>query len=158
MARFQPNDGIAPQMAVPMNISADSRIAERRPKRSATRPHTTEPTVVPVSANSASTLAPELSMPYSARMPGITKPSVAGFMTSIASVTTSTVTSVQCARLSGTPSATWKLSGAPMRGCTPVGRRGSMPQADSASPIGMIAMPTHWTAQIFIDTHRPLCA
>ncbi len=31
MIRFQPNDGMAPQIEVPMNITAASRIAARRP-------------------------------------------------------------------------------------------------------------------------------
>ena len=64
-------------------------------------------------------------MRYSALMPGITKPSVAGFITSMASVTTSTSTSFRCSRLSGAPSATWKCSGAPA--VPAVGVRGSRP-------------------------------
>ncbi len=111
IARFQPKAGIAPQMAVPMNISADSRIAERRPNTSARRPQTMEPTVVPVSATSASTPAVSLLMPYSCVMPGITKPSVAGLSTSTASATTSTATSFQCSAFSGTLSARWNCSG-----------------------------------------------
>ena len=91
-----------------MNISADSRMPARRPKVSARRPQITEPTVVPISATSASVLAVGLLIWYSLLMPGMTKPSVAGFITSIASATTSTSTSVQCSRLSGTPSAMWK--------------------------------------------------
>ena len=109
ITRFQPNAGIAPQIAVPMNISADSRIAARRPNVSAMRPHTIEPTVVPINATSASRLAVGLLIWYSALMPGTTKPSVAGFITSIASATTSTATNFQCSPLSGTPSAMWKL-------------------------------------------------
>ena len=108
ISRFQANDGIAPQIAVPMNISAESRIAARRPKMSPMRPHTTEPSVVPLSATSASSAPLSLLIAYSAVMPGITKPSVAGFITSTASATTSTATSVQCSRFSGTPSAMWK--------------------------------------------------
>jgi len=53
IAMFHSNDGIVPQIAVPMNKSADSRIAARRPNTSASRPHTTDPTAVPISADSA---------------------------------------------------------------------------------------------------------
>ena len=128
MARFQPNVGIAPQIAVPMNISADSRIAARRPNRSATRPQAIEPTVVPISATNASRLALDVLIRYSRLMPGITNPSVAGFITSIASVTTSTSTSFMCSRFSGMPSATWKRSGAPAPAAAPArGAGGSIP-------------------------------
>jgi hypothetical protein len=50
ITRFHSKLGITPQMAVPMNISADSRIAARRPKESARRPHRIDPAVVPISA------------------------------------------------------------------------------------------------------------
>ena len=43
--------GIAPQIAVPMNIRAESRMPARRPKTSASQPQMIEPTVVPISAN-----------------------------------------------------------------------------------------------------------
>ena len=115
IARFQPKSGIAPQIAVPMNISADSRMLARRPKRSPSRPHTIEPTTVPVSADSARNPAVDPLMPYSADMPGITKPIVAGFITSTASARVSTATSFQCSRLSGTWSAAWNGSG--VRSC-----------------------------------------
>ena len=108
IARFHSNEGIAPQIAVAMNMIADSRIAARRPNRSPRRPQTTEPTVVPISAHKASFAAVCLEMSYSTVMPGMTKPSVAGFITSITSATTSTATRVQCARLSATRSAMWK--------------------------------------------------
>ncbi len=129
IARFQPNEGIAPQIAVPMNIRAPSRIAARRPKASATRPHSTEPTVVPVSATSASRLAVGLVIAYSALMPGMTKPSVAGFITSTASATTSTPTSFQCSMLSGTPSAIWKCRcrASPCSACCISASRGIRP-------------------------------
>ena len=113
MARFHSKAGMAPQIAVPMNISADSRIAARRPMESAMRPHTTDPTVVPMSATSASRPARSLLMAYSFAMPGMTKPSVAGFCTSTASATTSTITRLQCFQLSGALSATWNSRCAP---------------------------------------------
>ena len=105
IARFHSNVGIAPQMDVPMNISADSRIAARRPNLSASHPHRTEPTVVPVNATKASSAPVCVLIEYSAVMPGMTKPSVAGFITSMESATMSTPNSVQCARLSGALSA-----------------------------------------------------
>ncbi|CAM5572009.1 hypothetical protein RLIN73S_03193 [Rhodanobacter lindaniclasticus] len=116
ITRLPPNAGIAPQIAVPMNISADSRIAARRPNKSPSRPHASEPTTVPVSADSARNPAVEPLMPYSAAMPGIAKPIVAGFITSTASAMVSTPTSFQCSRLSGTWSATWNDT-APRSGC-----------------------------------------
>src|SRR3546814_14327940 len=82
ITRFHSNVGIAPQIAVPMNISADSRIPARRPNTSASRPHTIEPTLVPISATSASTLAVGVLIAYSRLMPAITKPHVAGLLQS----------------------------------------------------------------------------
>ena len=54
MPTFHQNDGIAPQIEVPTNITADSRIDARRPYRSASTPQTTEPTTVPHSAANGS--------------------------------------------------------------------------------------------------------
>ena len=147
IARFHSNDGIAPQMAVPINISADSRMAARRPWRSAMRPHSTEPTVVPVSATSASRPALCLLMPYSPVSPGITNPSVAGFCTSTVSAITSTSTSFQCSRFSDAPSATWNSSGAPPA-LPAFASRGSMPQAASSRPNGIRPMPVSMVASI----------
>ena len=113
IARFHPNAGIAPQIAVPMNIKADNRIVARRPKVSASRPQTIEPTVVPVSATKARMPAVSLLISYSRVMPGITKPRLAGFNTSTANATTNTMTSFQCSRLRGTLSATWKCNSWP---------------------------------------------
>lgn len=153
MARFQPKAGIAPQIAVPMNISADSRMAARRPKMSASRPHTTEPTVVPVSATSASTPAVCLLISYSVVMPGITKPSVAGFSTSTASAITSTITSFQCSPFSGTPSATWNCRWlSPCRLLCICAMRGIRPYMAKSTPSGIIAMPVSMVASISMPT------
>jgi len=145
---------MAPQIAVAMNMSADNRIAERRPKTSASRPQTIEPTVVPVSATNGIQPAVAWSMPYSRPMPGNTKPSVAGFITSMASATTSTTTRVQCARFSGTPSATCSqptLSAAiDDRGS--LAWRGIKLQPASARPIGITAMPAHMPVLIGMPT------
>ncbi|MFA6232436.1 MAG: hypothetical protein WC617_20050 [Rhodanobacter sp.] len=48
-----------------MNIRADSKMVERRPNRSPSRPQTIEPTTVPVSADNASNAAVEALIPYS---------------------------------------------------------------------------------------------
>src|SRR4051812_34781787 len=101
MNRFTPYDGIVPQMDVPMNISDASRMAARRPIRSAITPQKTDPTVVPLSAQTRSHPIAEGGIPYSATMPGSTKPSVAGFMTSITSATPSTNSNPQCAGAEG---------------------------------------------------------
>src|SRR5690348_11850739 len=82
ITRFQLNDGIVPQIAVPMNMMAESRIAARRPNRSAMRPQITEPTAVPVSADSARYPAVDMLIRYSLTMPGITNAIEAGFITS----------------------------------------------------------------------------
>src|SRR5258708_4993034 len=60
-----------------------------------------EPTVVPSSATSGSIAAVDLSIPYSARIPGTTKPSDPAFMTSITSATVRIAICVQCALVSG---------------------------------------------------------
>ena len=153
ITRFQPNSGIAPQIAVPMNISADSRMPARRPNTSASRPQITEPTVVPINATSASVLAVGLLIWYSALMPGITKPSVAGFITSMTSATTSTATSVQCSRLSGTPSAIWKWRWfCPCSVCRICASRGISPYIDSSTPSGTSAMPVSMSVSIGMPT------
>src|SRR3546814_283085 len=100
---FLSNVGIAPQIEVPMNISADSRMPARRPNTSASRPHTIEPTVVPISATSASPLAVGVLIEYSRLMTGITKPSVAGFITSTTTAPPRPTTTLPGSLLSATP-------------------------------------------------------
>jgi hypothetical protein len=100
MSRLAPNNGIVPQIAVPMNIREASRIAARRPMRSAMTPQNTDPSVVPVSAHSRSHAPLDAGMPYSADMPGSTKPSVAGFIVSITNAIASTSIRPQCAGVS----------------------------------------------------------
>lgn len=62
---------------------------------SAMMPQNTEPTTVPASAENGSAAPRAALTPYSAFRPGMTKPSAAGFMTSITSATTSTAISCQ---------------------------------------------------------------
>ena len=104
MPTFHQSEGIAPQIEVPTNITAESRIEARRPYRSASQPQRTEPTTVPQSAanGSQATVADETA--YSLRMPGTTKPRLAGFITSMTSAIVSTIISRQCAGPSGTSS------------------------------------------------------
>ena len=54
---FQLSDGIAPQIEVPMNITADSRIAALRPYKSARIPQRIEPLAVPMSATNGTSEA-----------------------------------------------------------------------------------------------------
>ena len=61
-------------------------------------PQRMEPAVVPIIANNASSDAVEALMPYSCRIPGMTNPSVAGFITSTISATVRAETSPQCAK------------------------------------------------------------
>src|SRR5437762_2783389 len=75
MPTFHHNDGIAPQIEVPTKITAESRIDARRPNRSASQPHSTEPTTVPHSAANGSQATVAFETPYSSTMPGSTKPS-----------------------------------------------------------------------------------
>ena len=90
-------DGIVPQIDVPMNISEARRMAARRPSRSAMTPQNTDPIVVPVNAQTSSQPLDDCGRRYSDTIPGITKPSVAGFMTSITSATPRTNSNPQCA-------------------------------------------------------------
>ncbi len=60
---------------------------------------------MPVNATKASSAPVCVLIEYSAVMPGMTKPSVTDFMTSMESATMSTTNSVQCERLSGALSA-----------------------------------------------------
>ena len=98
ITRFHSNEGIAPQIEVETNKMVDSRIDTRQPQ-------TKDPTTVPVKATSGSSAAVERAIPYSSRMPGITKPKVAGFIVSITSASTSTASTAACERVSGVSSA-----------------------------------------------------
>src|SRR5450631_3185880 len=104
MPTFHHNEGIAPQIAVPTNITADNRIDARRPYTSASQPHTTEPTTVPHNAANGSHATVVFGTAYSAVIPGSTKPRLAGFITSITSATVSTIIKRQCAGPSGASS------------------------------------------------------
>src|SRR5262245_16960005 len=66
MNRLAQNAGMVPQMAVPMNSSDASRMAARRPMRSAMTPQKTDPSVVPASAHTTSHADLDAGMPYSA--------------------------------------------------------------------------------------------
>src|ERR1700694_1264539 len=83
IATFHQNEGIAPQIDVPTNMPDDSRIDARRPYRSASAPHTKDPAAVPNSADSGSKATVARSTAYSARIPGVTNPRLAGFMMSM---------------------------------------------------------------------------
>jgi len=91
MPTFHHSDGIAPQIAVPTNITADSRMDARRPYTSASQPHSTEPQTVPHSAANGSQATVVAAIAYSRFMPGTTKPRLAGFITSITSAIVSTI-------------------------------------------------------------------
>jgi hypothetical protein len=104
MPTFHHSDGIAPQIDVPTKITADSRIEARRPNRSASQPQSTEPTTVPQRAAKGNQATVSALISYSPRMPGRTKPSVAGFITSITSARVRTTISRQCAGPSGASS------------------------------------------------------
>ncbi len=101
MNEFHSSDGMAPaDHDVPTKTTADEKdggACSRRGRRS--RPSTTEPTTVPVSAKKGSSAACVFGTPYSAVKPGMTKPSEAGFITSMTSATTSTAISPQWAGL-----------------------------------------------------------
>ncbi len=104
MPTFHQSEGIAPQIEVPTNITAESRIDARRPYRSASQPQSTEPTTVPQSAENGNQATVAADTSYSTRMPGMTKPRLAGFITSITSATVRTIMSRQCAGPSGASS------------------------------------------------------
>src|SRR5258708_11950916 len=97
MPIFHQSEGIAPQMEVPTNITDERRIEARRPKRSASAPQTNDPTAVPMSAENGSSATVARSTPYSARIPGVTNPRLAGFMTSMTRATASTAINLQWA-------------------------------------------------------------
>lgn len=101
ITRFQAKAGIAPQIAVETNKMVDRRMETRRPWTSASQPHMNDPTVVPVSAISGSSAASDLAIAYSAESPGSTKPSVAGFITSMTRPSVSTSRVAACQRPSG---------------------------------------------------------
>jgi hypothetical protein len=84
---------------VPTNITADSRIDARRPYRSASQPHSTEPQTVPHSAANGSHAIVVFATAYSRAIPGTTKPRLAGFITSITSAIVSTIISRQWAQV-----------------------------------------------------------
>src|SRR4051812_46448013 len=69
MNRFQPNEGMKPQIDVAMNRIDARRMAARLPTRSASTPQINDPTVVPVNANSGSIAARDVRIPYSALVP-----------------------------------------------------------------------------------------
>jgi hypothetical protein len=50
MPTFQASEGIAPQIEVPTNMTAERRIVAFRPYMSASVPQTTDPMTVPTSA------------------------------------------------------------------------------------------------------------
>src|SRR4051794_20455830 len=101
MPTFHASEGIAPQIDVPTNITADSKIEALRPRMSAMMPQTIEPTTLPVSAANENDDAVGLSPWYSAIMPGRVKRRLAGFMMSMMTAITSTDSRIQWARLSG---------------------------------------------------------
>ena len=150
MPTFQPKSGMAPQIEVPTNITADSRIVARRPKRSASAPQTTEPVTVPQSAANGSQAAISRDSPYSSRMPGTTNPRLAGFMTSMTSASVSTAIRRQCAGPSGASSGAVTVAA----WAGPASRRGSRPQAAAAMPAQISAMPHHISASISMPTRR----
>ena len=97
MPIFHQSEGIAPQMEVPTNITDESRIEARRPNKSASAPQTNDPTAVPMSAENGNSATVARSTPYSVRIPGVTNPRLAGFMTSMTSATASTAINLQWA-------------------------------------------------------------
>src|SRR4029078_9782159 len=111
MPTFHHSEGIAPQIAVPTNITAESKIEARRPNTSASTPHTTEPTTVPHNAANGSHANVAADTAYSVIIPGSTNPRLAGFITSITSATVSTSISRQCAGLRGPSSGAATLIG-----------------------------------------------
>lgn len=154
MNRFHSKVGMAPQIAVPTNISDEIRIALRRPRESAINPQMTEPTAVPVNAVIASQLAVCRVMLYSSAIPGMTKPSVAGFMMSTMSATTRTTNSVPCARVSGALSALTSDMADPSspRARLDAACRGIKPYTDRMSPATMRNMPAIMTPSTGMST------
>ena len=71
---------------------------------SASAPQTNEPTAVPTRAQNGSIATVALPIAYSLRMPGVTKPRLAGFMMSMMRATERTAISSQCAAVSGASS------------------------------------------------------
>jgi len=152
------NCGIEPQMLVAMNAIAAIMIDARRPMRSPIHPQRNEPSTVPVipeSGSSAAGIVPALLSgdlsPYSMVMPGSTKESVAGFITSIVTASAITSMSARCALLTGTSSS------ARTRTCMSLVRvgewsRGTRPNTVSASPARISAMPMLMVASTGIPT------
>jgi hypothetical protein len=93
---------------------------------SASQPHTTDPATVPDSAANGSQATVALLTTYSARMPGKTKPRLAGFITSITSATVNTTIRRQCAATSGASSGAATCSNASGAACWAT-RRGNRP-------------------------------
>src|SRR3954452_11683447 len=104
MNTFQASDGIAPQIDVLTNTTADRRIDALRPYKSASTPHNTEPVTVPMSAKNGTSDACARVAWYSLIIPGTTNPRLAGFITSITSATTRATINPQCAGLSAASS------------------------------------------------------
>jgi len=82
MPTFHQKLGMAPHMEVPINMTEESNMEARRPYKSASAPQTNEPVTVPASAANGSQATVCRPTPYSTRMPGVTKPRLAGFMMS----------------------------------------------------------------------------
>lgn len=138
MPTFHQKLGIAPQIEVPMNITEESSMAARRPYRSASAPHTKEPTTVPASAAKGSQATVATPMPYSARIPGVTKPRLAGFMISMISARASKAATVQCRAVSGAFSGGEISSTVSWARCATFG---SSPKPARAMPPTMANMP-----------------
>ena len=108
---------------------------------SAITPQRHEPTTVPASAaNGSHDTNPALTW-YSVRIPGVTKPRLAGFMMSMTRASARRPATRQCAAVSGAFS-----SGAITsigRDCCSGADFGSSPKAASPAPTTMAAMPSN---------------
>ena len=131
---------------MPTNITPASRIDARRPIRSPSQPQSSEPSTIPVSAHrgsqatgtSPSGLSGDRS-PYSRVMPGITNPSVVGFITSIVTAAAMTRSNMTWVRRIGASSSARTRTRVSRSGSGPP--RGTRPYAVSARPARMSAIP-----------------
>ncbi len=140
MNRFQAKEGMAPQIAVPTNMIAASRMEARRPKMSASTPQTREPVTVPVRATKGSMATAALVRPYSLATPGVTKPRVAGFMVSMIRARVRTIISMMCSPLSRTVSSVSTVKAWPLVAALKGG--GRRPKPAMTTPATIRPMPT----------------
>src|SRR6266404_5123312 len=148
IARFHSKLGIAPQMDVPIKPIPAYRIDARRPILSPNQPHRKDPMTVPAMPDNASHAAGTVPVglsgdlsPYSRVMPGITKASAVGFITSMVTATAMVSNRPTWAQLSGASSSALTRMFDAMRDVTAVDG-GYSPYKLAMNPMTIAPIPT----------------